>query len=206
MSGYPLPQHERPPWASTAQAWRWSAATALNAAPVDEGRVIPPKQRMAESSSETTPQRKSWPRGNTKCCEAAANRSEGRLMPTPPTMTPKALIHQKYGAKASYRVEEVREAVDGGCPGLMVPQQARSVYRCSLDLPGLTVVTPGTFVRKKDAEQAAAQIAVDKLGIQPTAIAPSTPAEAWDELIARISCFFTDEVSVILFHLGVVSS
>uniref|UniRef100_I1Q8A4 Small RNA 2'-O-methyltransferase n=1 Tax=Oryza glaberrima TaxID=4538 RepID=I1Q8A4_ORYGL len=116
-----------------------------------------------------------------------------RGMPAAPTVTPKAVIHQKYGAKACYSVEEVREAVDGGCPGLALPQQTRSVYRCSLDLPGLTVVTPGTFVRKKDAEQAAAQIALDKLGIQPTANAPSTPEEAWDELIARISGFFADE-------------
>uniref|UniRef100_A0A0E0Q4F0 Small RNA 2'-O-methyltransferase n=1 Tax=Oryza rufipogon TaxID=4529 RepID=A0A0E0Q4F0_ORYRU len=116
-----------------------------------------------------------------------------RGMPAAPTVTPKAVIHQKYGAKACYSVEEVREAVDGGCPGLALPQQTRSVYRCSLDIPGLTVVTPGTFVRKKDAEQAAAQIALDKLGIQPTANAPSTPEESWDELIARISGFFADE-------------
>lgn len=86
-----------------------------------------------------------------------------RGMPAAPTVTPKAVIHQKYGAKACYSVEEVREAVDGGCPGLALPQQTRSVYRCSLDIPGLTVVTPGTFVRKKDAEQAAAQIALDKV-------------------------------------------
>ncbi|XP_006657468.1 small RNA 2'-O-methyltransferase [Oryza brachyantha] len=116
-----------------------------------------------------------------------------RGMPAPPTTTPKALVHQRFGAKACYSVEEVREAVDGGCPGLALPQQTRSVYRCSLDLPGLTVVTPGTFLRKKDAEQAAAQIALDKLGIQPTATVPSNPEEAWDELIARISGFFADE-------------
>uniref|UniRef100_A0A0D9WVU7 Small RNA 2'-O-methyltransferase n=1 Tax=Leersia perrieri TaxID=77586 RepID=A0A0D9WVU7_9ORYZ len=116
-----------------------------------------------------------------------------RGMPAPPTMTPKAVIHQKYGAKACYSVEEAREAVDGGCPGLALPQQTRSVYRCKLEIPGLAVVTPGTFVRKKDAEQAAAQIALDKLGIQATANAPSTPKEAWDELIARISGFFADE-------------
>ncbi|KAF8732208.1 hypothetical protein HU200_016183 [Digitaria exilis] len=104
--------------------------------------------------------------------------------------TPKAVLHQRFGAKARYSVEEVREAV-GGCPGLA--PQTRSVYRCALELPGLSVATPGTFVRKKDAEQAAAQIALDKLGIQPTANIPSTPEEAWGELIARISGFFIDE-------------
>lgn len=95
---------------------------------------------------------------------AVAVRRGSKASPMP-TMTPKALIHQKYGSKACYRVEEVREAVDGGCPGLALPQQTRSVYRCSLDLPGLTVVTPGTFVRKKDAEQSAAQIALDKVTV-----------------------------------------
>jgi hypothetical protein len=36
-----------------------------------------------------------------------------------------------------------------------------------------------------------------QLGIQPTANIPTTPEEAWDELIARISGFFIDEVSII---------
>lgn len=116
-------------------------------------------------------------------------------MPTAtPAPTPKAVIHQRYGAKAVYRVEEVREAVDGGCPGLALPQSTRCVYRGHLDLTGvLSVSTPGTFVRKKDAEQAAAQMAIDKLGIQPTANIPSTPEEACQELIGRISYFFADE-------------
>ncbi|XP_037477160.1 small RNA 2'-O-methyltransferase-like [Triticum dicoccoides] len=110
------------------------------------------------------------------------------------TATPKAVIHQRYGAKAVYRVDEVREAVDGVCPGLALPQSTRCVYRCQLDIPGvLSVSTPGTFVRKKDAEQAAAQIAIEKLGIQPTSNIPNTPEEAWEELISRISYFFTDE-------------
>ncbi|VAH30476.1 unnamed protein product [Triticum turgidum subsp. durum] len=110
------------------------------------------------------------------------------------TATPKAVIHQRYGAKAVYRVDEVREAVDGVCPGLALPQSTRCVYRCQLDIPGvLSVSTPGTFVRKKDAEQAAAQIAIEKLGIQPTSNIPNTPEEAWEELINRISYFFTDE-------------
>jgi len=79
--------------------------------------------------------------------------------------TPKAVLHQRFGAKARYTVEEVREAV-GGCPGLA--PQTRSVYRCALELPDLSVTTPGTFVRKKDAEQAAAQIALDK--VRPRAV------------------------------------
>jgi small RNA 2'-O-methyltransferase len=74
--------------------------------------------------------------------------------------TPKAVLHQRFGVQARYTAEELREAVDGGaggCPGLA--PQTRSVYRCTLDLPGLCVATPGTFVRKKDA----AQIALDKV-------------------------------------------
>jgi hypothetical protein len=81
-----------------------------------------------------------------------------------PTATPKAVIHQRYGAKAVYRAEEVREAVDGACPGLALPQATRCVYRGHLHLAGvLSVATPGTFLRKKDAEQAAAQMAIDKV-------------------------------------------
>ncbi|XP_072954719.1 small RNA 2'-O-methyltransferase-like [Typha angustifolia] len=108
-----------------------------------------------------------------------------------PVLTPKALIHQKYGSRACYRIEEVQHAVGNVCPGLVIQQQVRSLYRCCLDLPDLSV-TSDTFTRKKDAEQSAAQIAVEKLGIQAKANS-STPEEAWNELVARISGLFTDE-------------
>jgi hypothetical protein len=56
-------------------------------------------------------------------------------------------------AKAAYRAEEVREAVDGACPSLALPQTTRSVYRGHLDLAGvLSVSTMGTFIRKKYAQ------------------------------------------------------
>jgi hypothetical protein len=35
-----------------------------------------------------------------------------------------------------------------------------------------------------------------QLGIQPVSNIPSTPEEAWNELITRISGFFIDEVSI----------
>ncbi|ONK61411.1 uncharacterized protein A4U43_C08F29630 [Asparagus officinalis] len=107
------------------------------------------------------------------------------------TITPKALIHQKYGPKARYTIEEVKQSVDNGCPGLIIPQQSRSLYRCCLSLPELSV-TSDTFTKKKDAEQSAAKMAVEKLGIQskPTHL---TPQEAWNELVARFSILFSDE-------------
>lgn len=108
-----------------------------------------------------------------------------------PALTPKALIHQKYGTKACYRTEEVPESIDSGCPGLVIPQKVKCLYRCYLDLPELSV-TSETFTRKKDAEQAAAKIAIEKLGIHSTTN-NSTPQEAPTELVARISGFFTDE-------------
>jgi hypothetical protein len=96
--------------------------------------------------------------------EAEQSRAAMPTAKPAPAPTPKAVIHQRYGAKAVYRAEEVREAVDGGCPGLALPQSTRCVYRGHLDLDGvLSVSTPGTFVRKKDAEQAAAQMAIDKV-------------------------------------------
>ncbi|KAF3332305.1 small RNA 2'-O-methyltransferase-like isoform X1 [Carex littledalei] len=105
--------------------------------------------------------------------------------------TPKAIIHQKFGSKACYQVEEVADAAENLCPGLAIPQQTKIQYRCVLKLPDLTV-SSGTFSRKKDAEQSAAQIAVEKLGIEANEQIP-TPEGAFDELIARLNILFTDE-------------
>lgn len=109
-----------------------------------------------------------------------------------PTFTPKALIHQKYGTKACYTTEEVQQSDDSGCPGLVIPQQSQSLYRCCLTLPELTV-TSDAFTKKKDAEQSAAKMAIEKLGIQSTS-SNLTPEEACRELIARLSVLFSDEI------------
>ncbi|XP_043689681.1 small RNA 2'-O-methyltransferase-like [Telopea speciosissima] len=106
--------------------------------------------------------------------------------------TPKAIIHQKYGSSACYRIEEVREPVQNSCPGLAIPQQGPCLFRCNLQLPGLSV-TSEAFKKKKDAEQNAAQMAIEKLDIQP-ATDSSTSQEPWDVLIAaRISSLFSNE-------------
>uniref|UniRef100_A0A0A9GHU3 Uncharacterized protein n=1 Tax=Arundo donax TaxID=35708 RepID=A0A0A9GHU3_ARUDO len=57
------PQQAKPPSSSTAHACWFPAATALKAAGsgISDGAFMPPKQRMAVSSPETTPQRKSSP-------------------------------------------------------------------------------------------------------------------------------------------------
>lgn len=78
------------------------------------------------------------------------------------TITPKAVIHTKFGSKASYVVEEVVEPAQNGCPGLSIPQKGPCLYRCRLELPELSVVS-GTFRKKKDAEQDAAQKALHKV-------------------------------------------
>ncbi|CAL9192459.1 unnamed protein product [Musa hybrid cultivar] len=108
-------------------------------------------------------------------------------------LTPKALIHHKYGRTACYRIEEVKQHVENDCPGLVIPQQFRSLYRCHLDLPDLSF-TSDMFPKKKDAEQAAAKIAIEKLGIHSTSATNDlTPEGASYELVARISGLFTDE-------------
>ncbi|KAK1304230.1 Small RNA 2'-O-methyltransferase [Acorus calamus] len=107
------------------------------------------------------------------------------------SLTPKALLHQKYGNKACYKIEEVQESIDSSFPGLALPQQVRCRYRCCLELPELTFVSDA-FMRKKDAEQAAAQMAIEKLGIQAKTD-DLTPDEAWDELVARISYLFSEK-------------
>lgn len=77
-------------------------------------------------------------------------------------LTPKAIIHQRFGTLACYKVEEVQEVVQNGCPGLVIPQKGPCLYRCYLQLPELSVVSE-VFKRKKDAEQSAAEKAIQKV-------------------------------------------
>lgn len=78
------------------------------------------------------------------------------------SMTAKAIIHQKFGDKACYKVEEVHDSTQNGCPGLAIPQKGPCLYRCTLHLPEDTFVSD-TFRRKKDAEQSAAEKAIEKV-------------------------------------------
>ncbi|KAF5193773.1 Small RNA 2'-O-methyltransferase-like [Thalictrum thalictroides] len=109
-----------------------------------------------------------------------------------PPPTPKAIIHLKYGKNACYKTEEVVESVQTGCPGLSFLQKGPCFYRCSLQLPEFSI-TSEPFKKKKDAEQSAAKLAIEKLGIQTTA-SDLTMQEAHDELVSRISYLFSDEV------------
>ncbi|OVA08041.1 RNA-binding protein Lupus La [Macleaya cordata] len=113
------------------------------------------------------------------------------VVPKRVTLTPKAIIHQKYGNKACYKIEEVKESVQTGCPGLAIPQQGPCLFRCCLELPEISI-TSEPCTRKKDAEQSAAKMAMEKLGIQSTTNNP-TIKEAWDELVSRVSYIFSNE-------------
>ncbi|KAH7568467.1 hypothetical protein ACOSP7_011433 [Xanthoceras sorbifolium] len=108
-----------------------------------------------------------------------------------PSPTPKAIIFQKFGKEALYIVDEVRDVAPNGCPGLAIPQKGPCLYRCSLQLPDCTVVS-GTFKKKKDAEQSAAEKAIEMLGIHPSTNDLSAE-EACDKLIACVKYFFSDE-------------
>ncbi|KAK7399754.1 hypothetical protein VNO78_10943 [Psophocarpus tetragonolobus] len=108
-----------------------------------------------------------------------------------PTLTPKAIIHQYFGSKACYVVEEVKEVPQTECLGLSIPQMGPCLYRCELQLPEFSVVS-GTFKKKKDAEQSAAEIAIEKLGICTETIDP-TPQEAQESLVARIAYIFSEK-------------
>ncbi|KAG9136112.1 hypothetical protein Leryth_003733 [Lithospermum erythrorhizon] len=107
------------------------------------------------------------------------------------TLTPKAIIHQKFGDKACYEIEEVQDSIQNGCPGLAIPQKAPNLYRCRLQLPEISVVSE-MFKRKKEAEQSAAEMAMEKLGIKMRECDP-TPEEAWDDLVSRLSYLFSSE-------------
>ncbi|GMH01422.1 hypothetical protein Nepgr_003261 [Nepenthes gracilis] len=108
-----------------------------------------------------------------------------------PTLTPKAIIYQKFGSKATYRIEEVPESSQNGCPGLAIPQKGPCHFRCYLQLPEISVVS-STFTRKRDAEQSAAEMALQKLGISAEA-SNSLVLDSADELVARLSYLFSNE-------------
>lgn len=79
-----------------------------------------------------------------------------------PILTPKAVIHKIFGSQACYKVEEVMDSTELGCPGLVITQKGPCLYRCSLQLPEISVVS-GTFKKKKEAEQSAAELALEKV-------------------------------------------
>ncbi|KAL9452885.1 hypothetical protein AB3S75_008634 [Citrus x aurantiifolia] len=106
-------------------------------------------------------------------------------------LTPKAIVVQKFGKNAQFTVDEVQDVVQNGCPGLAIPQKGPCLYRCSLQLPEFSVVSE-TFKKKKDAEQSAAEKALEKLGIDPSPNVPSAE-EAWDKLIASVKHLFSNE-------------
>ncbi|XAR50966.1 Peptidylprolyl isomerase [Bertholletia excelsa] len=107
-------------------------------------------------------------------------------------VTPKAIIHQIFCDKACYKTEEVRESsTQIGCPGLAIPQKGPCQFRCCLELPDFSVVSE-PFNRKKDAEHAAAKMALEKLGIDPTNDT-STVQDPWDALVGWLSYLFSNE-------------
>ena len=67
------------------------------------------------------------------------------------TLTPKEIIHHKFGVKASYMIEEVHVSSQNSC-----------LYRCHLQLPDFSVVS-NVFRKKKDSEQSAAELALEKV-------------------------------------------
>ncbi|PIN12640.1 putative protein HEN1/CORYMBOSA2 [Handroanthus impetiginosus] len=107
------------------------------------------------------------------------------------SLTPKAIIHQRFGDKACYDVEEVQDSTQNGCPGLAISQKGPCRYRCTLHLLETTVVSD-IFKRKKDAEQSAAEKAIEKLGIRQEEYNP-TMEEAWDDLAGRLAFLFSNE-------------
>ncbi|GMN54677.1 hypothetical protein TIFTF001_023794 [Ficus carica] len=105
-------------------------------------------------------------------------------------LTPKAIVHQKFGVKACYKIEEVHESADNECPGLAILQKGPCMYRCSLQLPEIYVVSK-IFKKKKEAEQHASELALEKLGIDPSG--NPTEQDPWDALVGRIKFLFADE-------------
>ncbi|KAJ9565629.1 hypothetical protein OSB04_001595 [Centaurea solstitialis] len=100
-------------------------------------------------------------------------------------VNPKTIIHQRFGDKAHYNIEEIQESGSNGCPGLVVSQKGPCLYRCCLQLPEFSVVSD-IFKRKKDAMQSAAEKAVEKLSDPPV-------EDPSDQLVSRLSYLFSNE-------------
>ncbi|KAL8138695.1 hypothetical protein V2J09_004696 [Rumex salicifolius] len=108
-----------------------------------------------------------------------------------PTLTPKAIIHQKFGDKACYTVEEVEVSSANECPGLAIPQKTPCLFRCRLHLPDFCVVSDACR-RKKEAEQSAAELALRKLG-DDTNTSNAPVLDASEELVSRLKYLFSDQ-------------
>nr|GLL49072.1 small RNA 2'-O-methyltransferase [Ipomoea trifida] len=124
-------------------------------------------------------------------CETMETGKSSVIVPKKPTPTPKSIIHQKFGSTAVYRVEEIQDYTQNGCPGLCISQKGPCLYRCTLTLPECSIVSD-ICKRKKEAEQSAAEKAIEKLGINPNKDNP-TPEEAWGQLVNRLLYLFSDE-------------
>lgn len=109
------------------------------------------------------------------------------------TNTPKARIFQTYGQQAYYRTEIVPAEPAENTPTLLVSQTRQNKYICRLELPEFSV-TSGPFIRKKDAEQDAAKLALDKLGLQLAAAnKPLTEEQKWQALKDRLCSTFSEQ-------------
>ncbi|CAN8325442.1 unnamed protein product [Cochlearia groenlandica] len=111
------------------------------------------------------------------------------------TLFPKAIIHQKFGANAIYRIEEVHVSSKSSCSGLVTPQKGPCLYRCYLQLPEFSVVS-NVFEKKEDSEQSAAELALEKLGFQTCDVGDDDDIsvdKAWDDIAKRIKYIFSDE-------------
>ncbi|KAL9345628.1 hypothetical protein Peur_060481 [Populus x canadensis] len=102
--------------------------------------------------------------------------------------SPKAIINQKFGSKACYKVEEVQEeSTQNGFPGLAIPQKA-PLFRCQLELPEFTVVSD------------ISDLALKRLGHHSVAENPSDK-DPCDALIDQIKYLFSDEFPLPLHPL-----
>lgn len=79
-----------------------------------------------------------------------------------PALTPKAILNQKFASNAIYKTEELQNSSENICPGLAIPQKGPCLYRCHLQLPDFSLISEA-FPRKKDAEQSAAKMAIEKV-------------------------------------------
>ncbi|XP_057970267.1 small RNA 2'-O-methyltransferase-like isoform X2 [Malania oleifera] len=116
-------------------------------------------------------------------------------------LTPKAIVHQKFGSKACYIVEKVQEMTQNECPGLAIIQKGPPLFRCTLQLPDFSVMSE-ICKKKRDAEQSAAEKALDKIGFNLETNNLTNVQDPWDNMISRLSYLFSDELLSTLHPLS----
>ncbi|KAG2318496.1 hypothetical protein Bca52824_011709 [Brassica carinata] len=110
------------------------------------------------------------------------------------TLTPKEIIHHKFGAKASYRTEEVHvSSSQDTCPGLTIPQKSHACIDATSSYQTFLLYQMSSRRRMMLSNPLLNWLWRRYLGIQPHDDDNITVEQAWNDIVERIKYIFSDE-------------